>query len=130
MIVFPIDTGAKVTQAREYLGMNKLELAAALGLAATSGRQTVRRWEEDNPSALGSLAIEALVRQKRGSGLTPERALLWRQTVATVIATEPQRRAFAAGFNGYPCPSPASSQMREKFELGRAVLAECKGEDH
>lgn len=62
---FPINTGKKVTQAREYLGLTKVGLARALRLGA-EGRRTVRRIEHgENPvSGPMQVALEALVQGK------------------------------------------------------------------
>lgn len=43
---FPIDTPAKVTAAREYLGLDKAGLARALRILGRSGRDAVRALED------------------------------------------------------------------------------------
>lgn len=63
----PIDTPAKVTAAREYLGLNKAELARGLRLGESAGRNTVGRWESGEIAVPGpvQIALEAMVREKR-----------------------------------------------------------------
>ncbi len=63
---FPIDTAAKVTQAREYLGLDKKALATALRLR-TGGRDIVRRLEDGTSKSVPGptqIALEALVNAK------------------------------------------------------------------
>lgn len=60
----PIDTPAKVTQAREYLGLDKAALARALRLGP-NGRNTINRYESEGPiPGPSQLALEYLVQQK------------------------------------------------------------------
>ncbi len=63
---FPIDTPAKVTQAREYLGLDKKALALALRFR-TGGRDNVRRLEDGTGKGVPGptqIALEALVNAK------------------------------------------------------------------
>lgn len=55
--------------------------------------------------------------------LTDDERSLWVRTVLTIIASEPQRRAFSDGYNGYSRPPNCSDEMRRKYALGRAVHA-------
>jgi hypothetical protein len=59
----PIDTPEKVTAAREWLGLDKPELARALRLAPVNGRNTVHRLEQDGAAIPGptQLALEYLI---------------------------------------------------------------------
>ncbi|MGH6730015.1 MAG: hypothetical protein ACREBK_07660 [Sphingomicrobium sp.] len=64
---FPIDTPAKVTQAREYLGLDKAALARALRMEGVGGRDRVRRWEEGRTAGIDGpvqIALEKLVDDK------------------------------------------------------------------
>jgi hypothetical protein len=54
-------------------------------------------------------------------GLVEAHRVAWIKTVLTVTGTEPQRRAFIAGFNGDGLPRRFSAEMHRKWELGRAV---------
>ena len=62
-----INTPAKVTQAREYLGLTKAGLARALRLAANNGRNTVHRLEQAGAIIPGptQIALESLVEKKK-----------------------------------------------------------------
>lgn len=55
--------------------------------------------------------------------LTEAQRVLWIKTVLAVTGTEPQRRAFIDGYNGFPCPPKASTQMRDRYQLGGQVQA-------
>jgi hypothetical protein len=55
--------------------------------------------------------------------LTEAQRVLWIKTVLAVTGTEPQRRAFIDGYNGFPCPPKASAQMRDRHQLGGLVQA-------
>lgn len=55
--------------------------------------------------------------------LTEAQRVLLIKTVLAVTGTEPQRRAFIDGYNGFPCPPKASAQMRERHKLGGQVQA-------
>lgn len=62
----PINTPAKVTAAREYLGLDKAGLARALRLGQ-NGRGTVRRMEEGGNIAIYGpvqIALEAMIDAK------------------------------------------------------------------
>jgi hypothetical protein len=67
---FPISTPAKVTQAREYLGLDKAGLARALRMGEQA-RDAVRRYEDgENKRGIPGpvqLALEYLVEQKRAA---------------------------------------------------------------
>jgi hypothetical protein len=47
----------------------------------------------------------------------------WIRTVLVIVHSEPQRRAFIAGYNGDPRPTPSSDQMRRNYALGKQVHA-------
>lgn len=47
----------------------------------------------------------------------------WVKTVLVIVHSEPQRRAFIAGYNGYGLPNNSSAQMRENHALGQQVRA-------
>jgi hypothetical protein len=69
----PINTPAKCQAAREYLGLNKFELARVmrLGSSAKIGAETVRRIEQaQGPTGPYQLALEALVAGWRPRGVT------------------------------------------------------------
>ncbi|WP_333703372.1 hypothetical protein [Sphingobium yanoikuyae] len=55
--------------------------------------------------------------------LTEAQRVLWIKTVLAVTGTEPQRRAFIDGYNGFQCPPKASAQMRDSHKLGGQVQA-------
>ena len=59
-----IDTGPKLTAAREKLGMTKTELAATLRYKGNNGRQTVRRMEDGTCPVSGpvQVAVEAMLK--------------------------------------------------------------------
>lgn len=64
---FPIDSPAKVTQAREFLGLDKIEFGRALRMG-DKARDSIRRYEDGSnkrgiPGPV-QLAIEYLVEQK------------------------------------------------------------------
>lgn len=56
--------------------------------------------------------------------LPPEMREQWIWTVLAVTATEPQRRAFIAGYNGYQMPSEQPSEsMTKLYARGQVVSA-------
>ncbi len=63
---FPINTPAKVTQAREYLGLDKAGMARALRFGA-GGRESIRRMEDGTAKSIPGptqIAIERLIEGK------------------------------------------------------------------
>jgi len=59
--------------------------------------------------------------ERIAAGLSEESRVLWIKTVLVVADTEPRRRAFIAGYNGYARPSPCSDGMRRSYQLGVVV---------
>jgi hypothetical protein len=53
--------------------------------------------------------------------LTEAQRILWIRTVLVVTHSEPQRRAFVAGYNGLPMPGKPSDQMWRDHRLGNEV---------
>lgn len=53
----------------------------------------------------------------------------WIRTILALSGTEPQRRAFIDGYNGYRLPSCSSSQMKSNHRLGNAVRARLMEND-
>lgn len=65
---FPIDTPAKVTQAREYLGLDKIQMGNLLRMGRNS-RATVRRLEAGGNKTIPGpvqIALESFVSAKAG----------------------------------------------------------------
>lgn len=67
----PINTAAKVTKTREFLGLDKPGLALALRMRGKhAGRNTVHGWETDKPiPGPVQLALEYLIQKaSKGAG--------------------------------------------------------------
>ena len=61
--------------------------------------------------------------------LSPELREQWIWTVLAVAATEPQRRAFIAGYDGYSMPSDRPSEaMTKLYARGQVVSRILNGE--
>jgi hypothetical protein len=54
-------------------------------------------------------------------GMTEAERTAWIRTVLTITGTEPQRRAFIDGFNGYGLTRHFSRAMQDRHELGKQV---------
>jgi hypothetical protein len=60
--------------------------------------------------------------------LTEAHRELWIRTILAMYGTEPQRRAFVDGYNGYPIGAPrVSPQMRVNHSLGKLVSSILNG---
>jgi hypothetical protein len=64
--------------------------------------------------------------------MTESERVTWIKTVLAVSGTDPQRRAFIDGFNGYGPPPHSSLRMLEQHELGGRVhdILHPKEESH
>lgn len=48
---------------------------------------------------------------------------LWIRTMLVITHSEPQRRAFIAGYNGDSRPATCSDRMRQNYKLGQDVYS-------
>ena len=60
--------------------------------------------------------------------MNAEQHTLWMQTVLTITATGPQRRAFIDGYNGAAIAPHASAAMRERHALGQRVFEQLRSQ--
>lgn len=58
---FPIDRPERALQAREFLGLDKIQMATALRLSGRHGRAAVRRYEVEKIPGPVQLAYERLI---------------------------------------------------------------------